>query len=91
MTDNNNLQQEIDRVHSNNTEKLLRNYIGKIENIEEQVANLNLEKKAVYDDIKYNGFDVRVTKEIIKERKKNPEVIEEIKTIKEQYYELIGK
>jgi uncharacterized protein (UPF0335 family) len=51
----------------------IRAFVERIENLDTELLELNEQKKEVFAEAKGEGFDVKILKEIIKLRKKDPE------------------
>lgn len=67
------------------TNNTLPQFVTRIERLEAEQATLAQDKKAVYDEMKSMGFDAKVVRAIIRERKKEKEAIEEFYALKETY------
>ena len=53
------------------TPELLIQLVSRIERLEEEKANILEDIKQVYAEVKGNGFDVKVVKKIVADRKKD--------------------
>src|SRR5690242_2388020 len=49
----------------------LRNFVGRIESLDDQIAALNADKSQAYKDAKAEGFDVKVLRKVVAERRKD--------------------
>lgn len=68
----------------------LRSIVQRIENMEEAKAAISADIKDVYTEAKWNGFDTKAIKEIIKLRKKDASTREEEETILDTYKRALG-
>lgn len=68
----------------------LRQYIEKIERLEEEKANLGNDVKDIYAEAKGNGFDVKVMRKIVQLRKLDDHVRSEQEELLEIYKNAIG-
>ncbi len=68
----------------------LRQIVSKIERIEEEKANILEALKDVYNEAKSQGFDVKVLKKVIKNRKIDRQKLEEEKELIEIYTDSLG-
>lgn len=79
---------------SNSTEEVaqdqLRAFVGRVERLEEEIKALNEDKADVYAEAKSNGFDVKVLKRVIAERRRDPSERSEAETIFELYWQAVG-
>lgn len=55
----------------------LRSLILRIERLEAEIADLNGDKSAIYKDAKGQGFDVKVMRALVAERRKDPDALAE--------------
>lgn len=68
----------------------LKQFIERIERLEEEKRNISEDIKEVYMEAKGTGFDVATIKEIIKLRKKDQADIEEEEYLLDTYKRAIG-
>lgn len=68
----------------------LKQYIERIENLEQNKSNIASDISEVYVEAKGNGFDTKVMRQIIKMRKMDPEQRAEHQEILELYLHAIG-
>ncbi len=68
----------------------LRSFVERIERIETEIADLNADKSEVYKDAKGNGFDVKVLRKVIADRRKDATERAEFETIYELYMSALG-
>jgi uncharacterized protein (UPF0335 family) len=68
----------------------LRSIIERIERIEEERKALGDDVKDIYAEAKSAGFDAKVIKQIIAERRKEPSEVEEQETLKDLYKRALG-
>jgi len=63
----------------------VRSFVERIEQLEQEIAELNEAKKEVFAEAKGEGFDVKVLKEIIKLRKQDKDDRDEHETLLDVY------
>lgn len=68
----------------------LRSLIERIERLEEERKALGSDIKDIYAEAKSAGFDVKVMRQIISMRKKEPAEIEEAETLLDLYRRALG-
>ncbi len=68
----------------------LRSLIERIERLEEERKALGSDIKDIYAEAKSAGFDVKVMRQIISLRKKEPAEIEEAETLLDLYRRALG-
>ena len=68
----------------------LRQYIEKIERLEEEKSGVADDIKAVFAEAKANGFDPKIMKNVIKIRGMSAETLEEEETILDLYKHALG-
>lgn len=68
----------------------LRSLIERIERLEEERKALGSDIKDIYAEAKSAGFDVKVMRQIIGLRKKEPAEIEEAETLLDLYRRALG-
>jgi uncharacterized protein (UPF0335 family) len=71
-------------------EAQLRSIVERIENLEEEIKSLNGDKADVFAEAKGNGFDVKVLKRIIADRRKPAHEREEFESIEALYRRALG-
>ena len=72
-----------------NNEQLLQ-FIERIENIEERIADLKNDEKQIYSESKSSGYDVKALKQIIKLRKIDPGKLELEEATVKLYKDALG-
>jgi uncharacterized protein (UPF0335 family) len=68
----------------------LKSYIERIEKLEEEIGNLNQDKREVYSEAKANGFDTKVMRQLIQLRRKDPQDRSEQEELLHVYKRAIG-
>ena len=63
----------------------IRSFIERIENLDNELQELNEQKKEVFAEARGEGFDVKILKEIIKLRKQDAEERDERETLLDLY------
>lgn len=68
----------------------LRSFVDRIERLEEEKKALASDIKDIYAEAKGSGFDVKVLRQLISLRKKEPAEVEEQETLLDLYKRAIG-
>ena len=68
----------------------LKQFVERIERLEEEKAGLTEDIKEVYAEVKSNGFDVKILREVIKLRKLDAADRAEKETILDLYLQALG-
>lgn len=68
----------------------LKSIISRVENLDEEIAGLNADKRDIFAEAKGNGFDTKAIRTIIKLRKKDAAEREEEETILDTYLQALG-
>jgi uncharacterized protein (UPF0335 family) len=68
----------------------LRSIIERIERLEEEKKALSSDVKDIYSEAKSAGYDVKVIRQLIRERKLDPNEVEESSTLLDVYKAAIG-
>ena len=63
----------------------VRSFVERIEQLEQEIAELNEGKKEVFAEAKGEGFDVKILKEIVKLRKQDKDERDEHETLLDVY------
>jgi uncharacterized protein (UPF0335 family) len=63
----------------------VRSFVERVEQLEQEIAEINEQKKEVFAEAKGEGFDVKILKEIIKLRKLDKEERDEHETLLDVY------
>ena len=69
----------------------LRSIVERIERLEEERKALGSDIKDIYAEAKSAGFDVKVLRMLIAERRKEPSEVEEAETLLEVYRRALGQ
>ena len=69
----------------------IRSFIERIENLDNELQELNEQKKEVFSEAKAEGFDVKILKEIIKLRKQDQDERDEHETLLDLYMRAMGQ
>lgn len=77
-------------THSPITNNYLRQYIDRIERLNEEKADIASTTKEVFAEAKANGFDPKIMREIIKERKLTKAQREERDYLLDTYKNALG-
>lgn len=68
----------------------LKQFIERIERLEEEKAGIQGDIKDVYSELKGRGFDAKIVRGIIRDRKKDHAELQEEQAIGELYREALG-
>lgn len=63
----------------------IRSFVERVEQLDQEIADLNEGKKEVFAEAKGEGFDVKILKEIIKLRKQDQDERDEHETLLDLY------
>ncbi len=69
---------------------LLKQYVARIENIEEEKAKIQEDLKEVYSNAKNHGFDIKILKHVVKLRKMDSSELAEQEAILDLYRNALG-
>jgi len=64
----------------------LRSFVERVERLEEEIKALNDDKRDIYAEAKGNGFDTKVLKRVIAERRKDASERDEADAIFDLYW-----
>ncbi len=67
----------------------LRGLVERIEHVEEEIKALTEDKKDIYAEAKGQGFDVKVIREVVRIRKKDPKECDEADSLLDTYLHAI--
>jgi uncharacterized protein (UPF0335 family) len=68
----------------------LKNFVERVERLEEQKNAISEDMKEVYREAKYHGFDVMIMKKVIKMRAMDSAKLQEQEQLLELYKEALG-
>ncbi len=68
----------------------LRSIIERVERLEEEKKALSSDIKDIFSEAKSAGFDVKIIRQIIRQRKQEPAEIEEQETLLDVYRRALG-
>ena len=68
----------------------LRQFVERVERLEEEIRGINDDKRDIYAEAKGRGFDVKAIKAIVRLRAKEPQEREEEEAILELYMSALG-
>lgn len=69
--------------------EMLRSYVRRIEAIEKEIKGLNDDKSEIYKEVKAGGFDVKVLRKVIAERRKDKDERNEFDSVFELYWNAV--
>jgi uncharacterized protein (UPF0335 family) len=75
---------------SNSAGERLKSLVQRIEKLEEEKASVGVDIKDVYAEGKSAGFDVKVLRRLIQNRKQDPALLEEQETLLHLYEHALG-
>ena len=70
--------------------ELLRGFVERVENINEQIKSFNDDKRDIFAEAKSQGFDVKALKIVIQRRAKDPGELTETEALVEVYEAALG-
>ena len=76
--------------YPSNADGQLRALVERIERLEEEIAALNGDKSEVYKEAKGSGYDVKVLRKLIADRRKDPSTLNEFEALYDLYASAIG-
>jgi uncharacterized protein (UPF0335 family) len=79
------MEEELNRCDKTNNQNLILDYIKKIEEFDGKISVINEEKNYLYKEMKDKNICIGAIKEIVKERKKDPALVETININKDLY------
>ncbi len=68
----------------------LKSLVSRIENLEEEKETIAQDIRDVYAEAKGNGFDVKVLRQVVRLRKKEPTERQEEDAIRDTYMQALG-
>lgn len=68
----------------------LKSFVERIERVEEETKALNEDKKEIYAEAKGAGFDTAVLRQLIRDRKKDPNDLDDFETVLATYKRALG-
>lgn len=68
----------------------LKSFIERIERLEEEKSNVGGDIKEVYAELKGRGYNPKVIRKIVAERRQDPNARREEAAIKQLYYDALG-
>ena len=69
----------------------LRSFIERIERLEEEKKNVQEDIKNIYAEAKFNGYDVKIMREVIKVRKMDSNDLAEQEALLDTYLNEVGR
>jgi uncharacterized protein (UPF0335 family) len=82
---------QIEAGHNSVEADRLRSIVERIERLEEERKALSGDIKDIYAEAKSAGFDVKVIRQLIRERREEPDAIEERESLLELYRNALGQ
>jgi uncharacterized protein (UPF0335 family) len=73
-----------------NSRSALQSYIERIQKLEEEKASLQADIREVYSEAKFNGFDTKVLRGVIRKLKMNPADLKEREELERLYLQALG-
>jgi uncharacterized protein (UPF0335 family) len=68
----------------------LRSFIERVESVNNEIADLNSDRRAIFAEVKAAGYDVATVRTIIKRREIHPDVRAEQESLLDQYMTALG-
>jgi uncharacterized protein (UPF0335 family) len=75
---------------TNASKEKLRQFVARIESLEEEIADRRLDLKHVYQEVKSLGFDTKALRSVISIRKKDADALAEAEMMLDLYLEALG-
>lgn len=72
-----------------NSQAALITFVERVERINEEIAAAQGDRKEIYKEAVTHGYDLKVLKKIISDRKLEPEVIDEFEALVRTYREAL--
>lgn len=69
---------------------LLRAFVLRVERLSEEISGLQADRRDVLKEAEHNGFDGKALREILRRRKLDPQVLENLDALVACYEEAIG-
>ena len=69
---------------------LIKSFVERVERIEQDIKDLNDDKRDIYADAKSQGFDLPALKAVIARRRKDPDKLTEFEALVETYEAALG-
>jgi len=74
---------------SNFPKDKLKSYVSRIENLDNEIAERNNDKRDIYQEAKSSGVDVRVLKKVLQRRRQDPGKLQEADDLLEYYEDVL--
>lgn len=81
---------DTDRTNSLSGKEELKAFIERVERIEADEKALKDDKKEVFAEAKSRGYDTKIMRSLISERKRDPDDIAEEEAVRDLYREALG-
>jgi len=85
------IEVQIEAGHNSVAEDRLRSIVERIERLEEERKAIGGDIKDIYAEAKSAGFDVKVLRQLIRERRDEPAAVEERETLLDLYRRALGQ
>jgi len=72
-----------------NASKALISFVERIERVTEEISGLQQDRKEIFAELKAQGFEVSILREVLRRRKQDPESVKEHDALLELYEEAI--
>tara|TARA_X000001388_G_scaffold33409_1_gene23504 strand:- start:20 stop:283 length:264 start_codon:yes stop_codon:yes gene_type:complete len=68
----------------------LNQFIEQIEQMESEEQDIKARKREIYAEAKARGYDVKVMRKVIRDRKTDPDTLAEFESVEQLYREAVG-
>ncbi|PAL23556.1 DUF2312 domain-containing protein [Sphingopyxis sp. GW247-27LB] len=76
--------------HNGSADAQLRQYIERVERLEEERKGVSDDIRDVYNEAKSQGYDPKIMRQIVRDRKKNVADVKEFRAVYEVYASALG-
>lgn len=73
-----------------NSRDLIKSFVERIERVNEEIKDLNGDKRDIFAEAKSQGFDTKALKIVIQRRAKDPDELSELNALVETYENALG-
>lgn len=71
--------------------KMLKSVVERVERLNDEIKELQADRKAIFDQAKLHGFDTKVVKAVIKRRSQDQEELDEFDMLVETYWGALSR
>lgn len=81
---------DIGHNSGSHTSSELNQFIQQIEQMESEEKDIRERKREIYAEAKARGYDIKVMRKVVADRKKDPDDLAEFESVEQLYREAIG-